>query len=102
VVAKARCVWRGTGRCADRATGRGERQQDHDRQGGNQSTRKDKRSRHMTARLRVDVDAVTEIGFITRSKATKVPRTSWPSWRRTRTTILVELRIARGIDGGIP
>jgi hypothetical protein len=56
----------------------------------------------MTARLRVDVDAVTEIGFITRSKATKVPRTSWPSWRRTRTTILVELRIARGIDGGIP
>jgi hypothetical protein len=41
----------------------------------------------VTAHLRVESTQSQITGFMARLKAMKVPRTSWPSGRRTRTTI---------------
>jgi hypothetical protein len=46
------------GRCFDKVTSRGGRQQGIDRSGGNQSSEEDKRSRHVAARMWVKLDAV--------------------------------------------
>jgi hypothetical protein len=57
--------WRGYGvsgegqrGCPDRSTRKGGRGHGLNRKGGDRSTWEDKRSRHVTARLRVDLDAV--------------------------------------------
>jgi hypothetical protein len=50
----------GQGRGSDRATERGSRQRGFDRHEGDLSTGKDKRSWYVTARLRVDLNAITK------------------------------------------
>jgi hypothetical protein len=47
-------------RCPDRGTRRGWRQQGFNLKGGDHSAWKDKRSRHVTTSLRVELDAVPE------------------------------------------
>ena len=46
------------GRCSDRATRRGGRQQGLDRQGGNHSIGDDKWSKYVASRLRVELDTI--------------------------------------------
>jgi hypothetical protein len=85
------------GRCSDIATRREGRQWGLDHQGGNHNTGEGKRSRHVAARLKVELDAITENRVHAQSKATKMPWTSWSSCRRIRIAFPTELGRARKV-----
>jgi hypothetical protein len=66
-------------RCSDSATRRGGGQCGLDRQGGDHSTGKDERSKHVTADLRVELDAVTENKVHGLVEGHENAHTSWSS-----------------------